>query len=243
MKKRARMRKAGYQSRMAIKAKLPETKYVDGYLDLTTVHKLGTNDDSWADTEMNPRQQTAVYGCLPVPAEGTSYSGRDGRKIYMKNIKIRGSITWNPVNSLTGGTAQEFVRIVVVKDTRSNGTEISGEDVIGPGTGSDGNAALTGDAAIMSLTNPNGWGRYQIIKDKTYRLGSLSAFNDGTDGAQNGYYMPFKLDVKANCEVNFDSSEGAVGSIVDNSFHLLVAASNGNGTNGITYVARTAFIG
>lgn len=243
MKKRARMRLKGYQSRMAIKAKLPETKYVDGYLDFTTVTKLVTNDVSWADTEMNPRQQTAAYGCLPVPAEGTSYSGRDGRKIFVKNIKIRGSITWSKEESLTTGPVQEYVRLIVVKDTRCNGVEISGEDVIGPGTGSDGNASLLGDASIMALTNPNGWGRYQVIKDKILRITPLSVFNDGTDGSQQGYYLPFKFNIKANCEVNFDSPVGAVGSIVDNAYHLLAASSNGTGDVKISYVARTAFIG
>ena len=37
-----------------------EIKYVDGYLDTTVVHALSNNDDTWADCELNPRQQTAV---------------------------------------------------------------------------------------------------------------------------------------------------------------------------------------
>ena len=43
----------------------PEVKYVDGYLDNTGVAEISTNDDDWAGCELNPRQQTAVYGCLP----------------------------------------------------------------------------------------------------------------------------------------------------------------------------------
>ena len=67
-----------------------ECKYVDGYLDTTSLVQLETNDQTWAGCELNPRQQTAVYGCLPVPRQGDNYSDRDGRKIYVKNIKIHG---------------------------------------------------------------------------------------------------------------------------------------------------------
>lgn len=222
---------------------ITETKYVDGYLDSTAVHDLGTNDNTWADCELNPRQQTAVYGCLPVPQQGTNYSDRDGRKIFIKNIKIRGTVWFKGINNMTAAQDQAYVRLVVVKDTRTNGVALSAEDVLGPGLGSDGNAALTADAAVNAMTNPDGWGRYKIMKDKFIRAPPQSCFQDGTNGEMQGFYMPFKMTIRCNCYVNFDATTGAVGSIIDNSFHLLAGASAGFNDINVSYLARTAFVG
>lgn len=221
-----------------------ETKYVDGYLDDTGLQSVNANDSTWASTELNPRQATAVYGCLPVPKQGTGYADRDGRRIYVKDIKIRGIITFIGGDGLVAaGSPNANIRLIVVKDTRTNGVGMSAENAIGPGLGSDGNASLTADAALTALTNPDGWGRYVIMKDKYYRASPLSAFNDGTDGAVNTYSIPFKLTVKCNCYVNFSATTGVVGSIVDNSFHLLAAFEGSNATPSVTYVARTSFMG
>lgn len=224
-----------------------ETKYVDGYYDSTTVHELGSNDDTWADTEANPRQQTAVYGCLPVPRQGTNYADRDGRKIIVKKIRIKGQITWLAKDS--GATLPNLapVRIVIVRDKRTNGTELSGENVLGPGLGSDGQASLLADCGFMALSNPDGWGRYEILFDKVYKVpASMCAAGDNTNALNTaGIRIPFNIVVKPNCEMNFNASTGAVGSIVDNSFHVLAAAGSSSNESGATfsYVARTSFIG
>jgi len=220
-----------------------ETKYVDGYLDSTTAHKLSNNDDTWADCELNPRQQTAVYGCLPVPQQGTGYADRDGRRIFMKTIRVAGHVVFNQVDTGTAALHGGYVRIVIVKDTRTNGTALSAENVLGPGIGSDGNASLSADAAGMLMTKPDGWGRYKILYSKVIKRPPTSAFNDGTDGAWNGQRVPFKFSIKCNCTMNFNASTGLVGSIVDNSFHLLACHSQASGSADITYVARASFTG
>lgn len=219
-----------------------ESKYVDGYLDDTALTSLNANDATWAGCEVNPRQSTAVYGCLPVPKQGDSYSSRDGRKIFIKNIRIKGILTWGLSDTVTAATYQSAARVVVVKDTRTNGVTLNAEDVLGPGEGSDGNASLNADAALMAFSKPNGWGRYKILKDQIFRLPPLTAFNDGTDGAINGYEMPFKFSIPVNDYVNFDDAAGAIASIVDNSYHVL-AATNGAANVTISYVCRTAFLG
>lgn len=218
---------------------------MDGYLDNTAVQELTSNDQTWAGCELNPRQQTAVYGCLPIPKEGTGYSERDGRKIFVKNIKIRGNVFFANEAAVTAAKTRGFVRIVIVKDTRCNGVEMNAEDALGPRTGSDGNASLLADASVMALTNPNGWGRFRILKNKLIRCPQTPAFNDGTDGNIQGYIVPFSITVKVNCEVNFDASTGAVGSVVDNAFHMLAACSTTTMATvpQISYLARTAFIG
>jgi len=218
-----------------------ETKYVDGYLDYTALHELG-HDEGWADTELDPRQQTAVYGCLPMPRQGTNFADRDGRKIYVKHIFIKGVINVQQANTVTAATNNPIFRIVVVKDTRTNNNQLSAENVIGPGLGSDGQDVLTSDSGVQAFSNPDGWGRYEIVKDRTFKPPLNQAFNDGTDGAVNGYAIPFRMKIKCNCYVNFSDTAGAVGSVIDNSWHVLGAV--GNGLNpAISYQARTCFVG
>lgn len=216
---------------------------MDGYYDNASMTDVSANDATWAGAEADPRQQTAAYGCLPVPQQGDTYADRNGRKIFLKDIKIRGIVSFTGADSITSAGNIGPARIVIVKDTRTNGAQLNAEDVLGPGIGSDGNASLTADSALMALTNPNGWGRYQVMKDKLFRMSAVPLVNDGTDGAQFGYEIPFKMTIKCNCEVNFNGSAGAVANIVDNSFHLLAACDGGSGAPVLSYVARTSFVG
>lgn len=246
LKKRAFYRTAAANAVVVPAARVPqstEIKYVDGYLDDTALQELHTNDTTWAGCEINPRAPSAVYGCLPVPRQGNDYASRDGRKIFVRNIKIRGILTWNPEVDSIGSSGQSFVRLVVVKDKRCNGVELSAEDVLAPGLSGDGTASLSADAAIMCMTNPNGWGRYQILKDKYIRIQPKTNAYDGTNIERFGYEVPFKINIKVNEYMNFDDSAGAVGSIVDNAYHLIGAASTDSGVVNISYLARTAFTG
>lgn len=245
-RKRAFTPRASGAARLSAGKLSGETKYVDGYLDITTPKLIDpTADGDWTGTEKNPKQQTAIYGCLPVPRQGQNYADRDGRKIFQKNIRIRGEILWRAVDSEAVPAALGLVRIVIVKDTRTNKVELSGENVIGAGLGSDGLATLSGNGnGLQLMSNPDGWGRYQIVKDKTFRCPPLPAWGDATNlGNSSSMKTPFSFSVKCNCEVNFEGSLGAIGAVLDNSFHVLIAASDTSEDARVSYYARTSFVG
>lgn len=222
-----------------------ERKYVDGFLNLTSVHELLTTNDTWADCELNPSNAAGVIGCLPVPKQGDDLADRDGRKIVVKKVVVRGVINWGGADAVTSaGNMSPVVRIIVVKDKQTGGVELSAENVVGPGVGSDGAAAQTGGASIMSLSKPTGWGRYQIMKDKMYTRPLSLITQDGTDGALMECSTPFKFTLNLNTEINFSGTTGVVGSVIDNSFHLLAATSNNGASQPqISYLARTTFVG
>lgn len=223
-----------------------KVKYVDGFLNKTNIHELDDDlDDTWADTELNPRQVTAVYGCLPVPKVGDGYSNRDDRRIKILKIKLRGYIEWAEESGLTQAMMDgKFVRIVVVQDTRTGGAQCQAENVIGAGKGSDDNNTVSGiGGAINFFTNPNGWGRYKVLKDFIIKKRPNNAFYDGVDGNSNGNQVPFKCTIKPRCIVNFSGTTGAIGSIVDNSFHVFAACSvDRQVAPKMSYYARTTFI-
>lgn len=223
-----------------------ESKYVDGFLDIVDIEKFSkTATDTWASTEKNPKQTSAIYGCLPVPRQGVNYADRDGRKILQKNIFIRGTILWQSVDSSTAPLEHRQVRLVVVQDTRTNGIALSGENVIGPGLGSNGSSTTCGNSGAINLpSNPDGWGRYKIKLDRTYRCPPLPSWgNDTEKGNGSSMVTPFKFVIRCNCVINFNSSTGAVGSIIDNSFHFLVGCTDMTATPKIMYYARTSFEG
>lgn len=232
-----------------------ETKYVDGILQNSTVYRtdVATPDD-WSGTLVNPLHGSGTpsvpYNCMPVPKVGNGYFDRDGRKIYMKKIRISGMIEWEA--SANSSDHQSLVRLVLFKDSRTNKQAPTPQDVLGSGTGSAGNVLETTYATIFSLTNPKGWGRYQVLKDKYIRHPPVGATQQvpGSVATPTDFrqykprvQVPFKMSVKANCYVNFEGTAGTVASVIDNSFHLMAHATDGDSNVRITYYARSSFVG
>lgn len=230
-----------------VMVKSEEIKYVDGYRNSSLVFALSrTSFDTWQGTVANPQNTSVAIGCMPVPKTGTNFSDRDGRKITMLKVRISGNIQWDQTSS-TLPTDHSPVRIVIVKDTRTNGATLEGADVIGTGVAGDGVGVVSGTGGAFNLlTKPDGWGRYKILHDEVFDeppMG-ITTFNDGTQqfiGSSN--FKTFKITVKPMCEVNFNGTTGEVSSIIDNSIHMLAATVNGTGTPRLAYTARTSFIG
>lgn len=243
-KAEARQRRRSARMRnLPMRQQVSKMNYVDGYFDVVALHQLSNvADDTWADCELNPRQVTAVYGCMPVPRVGTGFADRNDRKIFMKNIKIRGRIKYPATDTLTAASQIATVRLLIVKDTQTNGVALSAENVIGVGNGSDGNATVSGDGAALSMyTSPGGWSRYKVFKDVTFKPPILTSIHDGTDAGLCEVSIPFKFNIKANCYVNFSGTTGAVDSVIDNSFHMIGACS-GSVAPLLTYYVRTSFL-
>lgn len=225
-----------------------ETKYVDGWRGKLVIKRLsGVASDTWASTNLNPQNGTSPYGCLPIPRQGINYSDRDGRRIFQKKIRIKGLITWNGIQESAVSAQSAVVRIIVVKDTKTNGIEMSGENAIGPGLGSDGTSASSGiDNALQLLSHPDGWGRYQIVHDEEFTAPPRSVWYTGgitTEISAASIKLPFNITVKCNCEVNFKDAIGRIGSVVDNSYHVLAASSAADIITQVSYYARTSFTG
>lgn len=226
-----------------------ETKYVDGFRNAAALsEKSLTTDGTWADTETDPSDEAGVIGCLPVPSVGNSYSQRNGRKIKLKTIRIKGSLIWKSILISTGATditGRGMVRIVIVKDCRTNKAQLSGEDVIGPGLGQTGGTMVSGDGGTLNLpSKPEGWGRFKILKDMYFRCPTTPlTFDSGNNRVvEQGYVTPFHITIHPNCVVNMESSGGTVANVIDNSFHMLACTVTGTDVE-MSYYARTVFEG
>ena len=98
---------------------------------------------------------------------------------------------------------------------------------------------------INGFQNKASFGRFDILKDRTWSLGHISAFNDAaTTGTQAPPITRFKF-VKRWPEgllVKFNTTNmGDVGDIIDNSFHLMALKNTAGFDTEISYMCRVYF--
>jgi len=209
---------------------ISETKYFDADRDLTAIQNVA--GASWANTEQDP----ATLNCLFAPSQGNDYNNREGRKCYVKAIKMRGYINCLAQTDATTADGAAFVRLIVYMDKQTNATFSQGEDVIASGS-----ATLN---TVASFQNPANFGRFRVLKDKIISLEAKAMSYDGTNMEQAGLMRPFKVNIKFRKPllIHFNATNGGtVADIVDNSFHVIAATSSAALAPNIVYKSRVVF--
>jgi len=177
----------------------------------------------YIDTELDISDLTSqwnVHLCNGV-ATGDSYDSRDGRKVVVKSIQIRGTIS--PTDAQVVNRHHRMI-LFVDKQNSSN-------DPTGAG------APATAEMALLlrdntdshSMLNPVTSGRFQILKDWSFSLG----FSDTTNGAiQDPTWKDIKLYKKLNIPVLYSATTGGASAINDKALYIAVmnTASTGTGS-------------
>jgi len=177
-------------------------------------------------------------GCLFSPEQGNDISNREGRNVYVYNIRLNGTIRVAPVDGLAVGTAPPTVRIILCMDKQTNGVQMApGLLITSAGIGNH----------INDFQSTANFGRFQILKDLLIGTATPQGVGAGTLATFStlGVVIPFKITHKFSSplRVNFNASNnGNVADIVDNSFHLLAASDNTTPCT-LTYQCRTSFVG
>lgn len=179
---------------------------------------------------------TGCTGCLSCPAQGDTEQSRDGKRVVIDSLILKGFIN----NNATATSAVEIatkVFLAVVLDTQSNGAQLNSEDVF-----------KNLSAADILNCNPTKnllfGSRFRILKSQVYDVTPPGAFAASATYAANGirrdfdWYIPFKggLPVNLNAGTTAD-----VANVIDNSIHV-VAFSTLAGAS-IGYNARIRFQG
>lgn len=186
---------------------------------------------SWANCELDP--DTTAMLCLFAPVIGDDIVNRTGRKVFVKNIRIRGTIGIASQTAQTTADTSPIIRIIVYQDSQTNGAQSQAEDVINSGS-----AAL----AINMSMNPANFGRFKILKDKIYRGQPVTMSGLTTAFVSPGYLIPFKMSIKVNQWVNYNATNGGtVADVIDNSFHLIAQTENNTYAPSLAYKVRTTF--
>jgi len=186
---------------------------------------------SWAGTELDPN--TTAMMCLFAPSQGDDIANRQGRKIFVKKIRISGVLNVPVQTAQAAADPEQNIRIIVYKDKQTNGAQAQGEELIESGAGSD---------AIHMYQNLKNLGRFEVMYDKYFVM--TQRYLTGLTGAyvQAGQTKNFKISLKPNCVVNYNATNGGtVADVIDNSFHLIALTDNNTMGCTITYKVRTVF--
>lgn len=210
-----------------------ETKYYDNQNTGTAIQAVTAA--GWDTTEQDP----AVALCLFAPVQGNDFNNREGRKVWLKKLKMRCIIEWPAAANLTTGRTANQVRVIAYIDKQTNGTQAQGEDVIESGT-------KASEPCIQEFQNPKNFGRFRVFYDKTFREPMMPISYDGTNIESSGCHQFFKINKtwKKPMIVHFNAGvTGTVTDIVDNSLHIIAGkyVAGNNGTVTLQYKSRCSF--
>lgn len=195
------------------------------YFDSQTVQAsqaLTSISANWTNTRIefyNGATGVTAMGTLFCPTQGDDIGQRQGRRCFVKHIRIQGTFVCPVQAAQTGSDAPLDVRYILVQDKQTNATSLTGDLVIASG--------YQAPALYMHQSAAN-FGRFKVLKDKTITFQNPALGTDGASTlAQNGLRRTFKISAKINEWVDFNATNGGtVADIVNNSWHLL-AATNG----------------
>lgn len=147
MRRAASYQAARPQYRALVGRQTGELKGVDTVLSLSPIiSTTNTNASSFVLNLIDP---------------GTGSYNRIGRKVGMKSLRLKGSISFNYTPSATGVVVGNNVRMVVVWDKQTNGALPVWSDIFGY-TPQNGTEAST----IMSQPRYDNMARFQILSDR-----------------------------------------------------------------------------
>lgn len=185
-------------------------------------------DYEWPRLDMATTVIGSEYDPLTVNqlsgvAIGDGEFNRDGRKITIKSLHLRGTI------SSTGADNDgQCVRIILVQDTQTNGAQFTAQQVLA--------VPSTPALAVEAFRNLDYIQRFRILKDKTFVLN----VENGSTSPRTIRHLSWNIN-NLNIQVNHNDSGNTVAGVTDNSFHLICIAQRPSTV--FNYVCRTRFVG
>lgn len=200
-----------------------EQKFYDTSLTPTTI------SNSWTGGELDP----ATVSCISAPAMGDGPSERDGRKIVIKKVLVRGTVKFNNLQTVSpnNNAFPVHARILVVWDKQTNGTQLSAEDVV-----------VSQSRQYLGFRNLEYSSRFTVLMDKTITLERKAAVGTTSDAVFLGVSENFELFKDVEIPVTFVSSSAGVSSVTDNSIHV-IGTTDASALVTCEYEARIRFVG
>jgi len=214
-----------------------EKKFLDCFQNVAIAANpslTGGEVDPMTNTVVNPQ---GCIGCISAPKQGDTESERDGKKILIKSLVVKGKVTRLGTNALTSAAGSVEVFVAVVSDSATNAVQLSSEDVfVNPSA----TAATAGEA--NPLKNLKYGKRFKILKSWQF------CFNPPVSGNGTNTMMLYETSqffdfyTSLNMEVNFiqGQTDANVASVADNSLHVIAFCTSVGATQ-IEYCSRIRF--
>jgi len=131
-----------------------------------------------------------------------------------------------------------LVRVLLILDKQTNSSQADPGQIL--------NAGSTASSTQFSYLNPNGYGRFTILKDILLDMEVTAAANDTAANTisftGNVKHFIFEHKFKPHLQVNFNATNGGtVADIIDNSFHIIGCSSDITLTPEISYYSRVCY--
>ncbi len=202
--------RAGRVSPAVIASLGVEKKFFDGSKGNTSVSATGTiTDDSLVE----------------IP-QGDGESNRDGRKVIVKSIHVKGLCKADSTSAPT--ETGNRIRIIMYLDKQVNGATAAVTD-------------LLEDADINGFRNLTNSGRFTFLYDRSYDLNNMAGAFDGTNDQFGELHLGFSINKTVEIPVQYNSTAGAITEITSNNIGMLFIDEEGNST--VQYRWRVRFVG
>lgn len=207
------------------------------YADYTKSGTAIASSAAAAGAEYDP---TTVL-CLNGIAQGDTASSRDGNKVNLKKLSIRGQIYFPAREAVVNPPNFPNVFIALVLDTQTNGAQLNSEDVFK-------NISGVAAQATTPFRNMEFTTRFRVLKEVKV-MPTIQAVNSGAanEYGNAGMYKLWNMHVDLkNLLVQYKLTTGNIDAISDNSLHIIAyteLADVSNVAPEIGYNARLRFVG
>lgn len=207
-----------------------ETKFYDTTLANTAV--------AAATDATGGEYDPSATSMISTPAQGDGEQNRDGKRIVIKNVQVKGVLSRVAGEDQVDPPVSEQVFVALVLDTQSNAAQMNSEDCFKNLSGN----ALGNATPLRNLLQSN---RFRVLKHDIMCMDIPGVGVEGNNlhswpavSKAFDWFIPFKDPLI----VNFNSGTTAsIANVVDNSLHII--AYTMNATTTITYNARIRFQG
>lgn len=201
--------------------------------DLGTSVELKYIDQSYATAAISNSIAGAfanplTEGALNSIALGDGESDRDGRKVLLKSIHIRGAMYRLTETSIGSDLV---ARLIVFLDTQTNGAEAAPELLINTG-------AVHPEYAYRNMQQTK---RFKVLKDGIFVLSQNAAAGGNTTVVSGPGATLFDWNFNVHIPVIYSGATEVIASIVDNSIQVYCMASGNDCT--LRYESRIRFVG
>jgi len=219
----------------------PSIKQEPKFLDMCFEPAALPSTKDFTSAECDP--SNGCTQCLSCPAVGDNEQNRDGKKIIITQVEIKGVVLRAAESAQVTPDNATHGWIALVLDTQTNNTQLNSEDVF-----KSINNVLVGAGSDLYSARPFRnllfGGRFRILKMKSWVFNNYSiSMNTAGTGCQSGYVKNFTLFKKMRLPVNMNAGTTAsVANVLDNSLHVIAWGSTAT-NHTLAYSARIRFIG
>lgn len=213
-----------------------ETKFYD--VGRTPASISGLTNGTTVGLEIDPTTEN----CLNAVSQGDGEQQRDGRKISMVDVIVRGTLQVVPQTAQTAVDVAPVVNVYLVLDKQTNGATLNSEDVF---------ASLTTTTNTVSSLNRNLEydTRFRVLATKQIRVPAPRVTGTSTAVLEGGVHVPFTLYKNlAGMKTTFTTgTTSLISNITDTSLHIIAfQTTSSSGTTeavSLAYQSRLRFRG